>query len=109
VRAFADGYAVCQCTPEALATALAHIDLTYTTAQEWLLTRAVLGQARPGALVMDLASPPGGMDHDGARALGLNVVWARAQAGSAPRHAGHAQFRVMARILDAEWGDGRSG
>jgi hypothetical protein len=58
---------------------------------------------------MDLASPPGGMDHDGARALGLNVVWARAQAGSAPRHAGHAQFRVMARILDAEWGDEPAG
>src|SRR5436190_569946 len=57
VRAFADGYAVCQCTPEALATAIARVDLTYTTAPEWLLTPAVLGQARPGALVMDLVSP----------------------------------------------------
>jgi len=104
VRAFADGYATCACTPAALRAAIADVDLTYTTAPEWLLDRAVLGQARPGALVMDLASPPGGMDHDAARALGLNVVWARAQAGSAPRHAGQAQFRVMARILDAEWG-----
>jgi dipicolinate synthase subunit A len=104
VRAFADGYATCGCTPAALAEAVARVELIYTTAQEWLLTREVLGHARPGALVMDLASPPGGMDHDAARALGLNVVWARAQAGSAPRHAGQAQFRVMARILDAELG-----
>jgi dipicolinate synthase subunit A len=109
VRAFADGYAVCQCTPEVLAAVIGRVDLTYTTAQEWLLTHAVLSQARPGALVMDLASPPGGMDHDAAHALGLNVVWARAQAGSAPRHAGHAQFRVMARILDAEWDAGPVG
>ena len=45
VRAFADGYATCACTPAALRAAIADVDLTYTTAPEWLLDRG----ARPGA------------------------------------------------------------
>ena len=48
------------------------------------------------SLVVDIASPPGGLDHTAARDAGLNVVWARALAGGrAPISVGDAQFRFI--------------
>jgi dipicolinate synthase subunit A len=104
VRALAEGYATCDTAEPELAAALARADLVYNTIPAKLLTRDLLGHICPGTLVMDLASPPGGVDIDGAEELGLKAIWARGQAGTAPRHSGHAQYEVMARILDAEFG-----
>jgi len=104
VRAFADGNAETGTSEAELIAAVKQADLVYTTAPSWLLTRNVLSHVKKGTLVMDLASPPGGMDHEAGKELGLKVVWARAQAGTAPRHSANAQFQVQKRYLDAEYG-----
>ncbi len=56
-------------------------DLIFNTAPELLLTRPVLEQLRPGALVVDLASRPGGVDWACAKALGVKAVHALALPG----------------------------
>lgn len=46
-----------------------------------------------GRLTVDIASPPGGLDHAAAQAAGLNVVWARGLSGArAAREAGRIQL-----------------
>ena len=48
------------------------------------------------AIVVDIASPPGGTDHQAARDHGLDITWARGLAGArAPLSAGDAQLRVI--------------
>lgn len=56
-------------------------DLIFNTAPELLLTRPVLEQLRPGALVVDLASKPGGVDWQAAKDLELKAVHALALPG----------------------------
>lgn len=103
-RAFAQGHTVVGTDPDALRDAVARARLLYNTAPAMVLPRPVLEHLSPDAFVMDLAAPPGGIDHEALDELGAHWVWARAQAGTAPRHSGHAQFVTMARILDNEYG-----
>lgn len=52
------------------------------------------------AVVVDIASPPGGMDHDAARRAGVDVTWARGLAGGrAPHSAGDAQLAFIVRSM----------
>lgn len=52
------------------------------------------------ALVVDIASPPGGLDHEAARSAGVNVTWARGLAGGrAPHSAGDAQLAFILRSV----------
>lgn len=64
-----------------------------------VVTREILMRTRPEALIMDLCSPPGSIDFDAANELGRKVVWARAQAGSAPRSAGTHEWQVLMRFV----------
>ncbi len=51
-------------------------------------------------LVVDIASPPGGLDHDAARSAGVNVHWPRGLAGGrAPLTAGDAQYAFIANAI----------
>jgi dipicolinate synthase subunit A len=55
-----------------------------------------------GRMVIDIASPPGGIDHDAARAAGVEVHWPRGLAGGrAPLTAGDAQYAFVARAMAA--------
>lgn len=55
------------------------------------------------AIVVDIASPPGGMDHDAAKATGVDVTWARGLAGArAPHSAGDAQLGFILRSMAGE-------
>lgn len=57
------------------------------------------------AVVLDIASPPGGIDHAAASASEINLTWARGLAGArAPLSAGDAQLRI---ITDAISGMGQ--
>ncbi len=98
-RAVAVGHRAIDTTPADLQGAIAQADIVYATAPANVLDRAVLEHAKPTALVIDLASPPGGLDHDAGKELGLRIIWARAQADSAWRHSGRAQFDHMAAKL----------
>jgi dipicolinate synthase subunit A len=90
---------------QSLCLAVGEADLVYATAPVRLLDRTVLDRVPRAALVIDLASPPGGVDHDAARDLGVRCIWARAQADSAWRHSGRAQFEHMAAALRERCGD----
>ena len=56
-------------------------DVIFNTAPELLLTGAVLERLRPGALVVDLASKPGGVDWEAAKTLNIKAVHALALPG----------------------------
>ncbi len=63
-------------------------DLICNTVPAPVLDADALGRARPSALIVDLASAPGGVDLDAAQALGLHAVRALAlPARTAPRAA----------------------
>ena len=56
-------------------------DVIFNTAPELLLDGPVLEQLRPGALIVDLASKPGGVDWEHAKALNIKAVHALALPG----------------------------
>ncbi len=65
--------------------------------------REVLERLPAGALVMDLAAPPGGVDLDLARELGHRAVWARGLGRRAPITVGASQWSgIRRRIEDRE-------
>lgn len=64
-----------------------------------VLGQELLARTRPDAVIIDLCSPPGSVDFDAAKALGRKVIWARGQAGRAPRRAGQDEWQVLMRIV----------
>lgn len=74
-----------------LAGWLCSYDLVVNTVPARVLSRAELEDLKPGCLVIDLASKPGGVDLAGAGELGLTVIWALSLPGKvAPVTAGAA-------------------
>jgi dipicolinate synthase subunit A len=51
------------------------------------------------ALVVDIASPPGGVDHQAAQDAGVRLVWARGLGSRAPRSSGDIRFRYIEQVL----------
>ena len=64
-----------------------------------VVNRDIIAATRPDVVIIDLCSPPGSVDFDAAKALNRKVVWARAQAGRAPRRAGFDEWQVLMRIV----------
>lgn len=64
-----------------------------------VLDRDLIARTRPDVVIIDLCSPPGSVDFEAAKALGRKVIWARAQAGRAPKRAGHDEWQVLMRIV----------
>jgi dipicolinate synthase subunit A len=62
--------------------------------------REVLRRLPPGALVMDLAAPPGGVDLELARELGHRAVWARGLGRRAPITVGASQWSGIRRRIE---------
>ena len=85
------------CRLTALAPAF---DTVVNTVPAPVLCDAVLTQLRPGSLVVDLASQPGGTDFAAARRLGHRAVHALSlPAACAPETAGEAVARTVLAIL----------
>ena len=76
--------------------------LIVSSASGMVLTQEVLARARPDAVIIDLCSPPGSVDFESAKALGRQVIWARGQAGTAPRTSGFNEWQVIMRVVRAE-------
>ena len=75
-------------------------DLVINTVPALLLDREALGELKPGCLVIDLASKPGGVDFDAARELGVKVIWALSLPGKvAPITAALAIRNTLYNIL----------
>jgi dipicolinate synthase subunit A len=72
---------------------------------------AIPASAFPGlraAVVMDIASPPGGTDHQAASDSGVDITWARGLAGArAPLSAGDAQLRIISNAMRTAAASGR--
>jgi dipicolinate synthase subunit A len=73
--------------------------LIVSSASGLVMTEAVLAKVDPKAVIIDLCSPPGSVDFPAAEKLGRKVIWARAQAGTAPRTAGYNEWQVVMRIV----------
>jgi dipicolinate synthase subunit A len=66
-------------------------DLVVNTVPAQVLGRKELEDLKPGCLILDLASKPGGIDRTAAAELGLTVIWALSLPGKvAPTTAGEA-------------------
>jgi dipicolinate synthase subunit A len=86
---------------DGLRETLAHAAMLFSTVPAAVVGRESLAGMSPGALVMDLAAPPGGVDLDAARALGLVAVWARGLGRRAPVTVGASQWYGIRKRIEA--------
>lgn len=87
-------------TWEHLPEAVAAADIIYNTAPAMVLPRPVLERARPGTVVIDVASAPGGTDFVAARELGITAKLAPGLPGIvAPVTAGKIIAELIIRHL----------
>lgn len=73
--------------------------MLFSTVPARVVPTSTLELLPPHSMVMDLAAPPGGLDHDAARALGHRMVWARGMGRRAPVTVGRSQWKGIARRL----------
>lgn len=89
--------------PERLGGALAAADVVINTAPALVLTASRLTELPEGALVLDLASKPGGTDFDAARAFGIRALTAPGLPGKwSPDAAAQAVRDAIYRIMEDE-------
>jgi len=53
------------------------------------------------AMIVDIASPPGGMDHDFDEKSGLRIIWGRGLGNRAPHSTGDIRFGFIDQVLKA--------
>ena len=68
------------------------LDLLFSTVPTRVVGEDVLSRMKPSAFVADLAAPPGGIDFDAAKRLGITAVWARGLGSRAPITVGGSQW-----------------
>jgi dipicolinate synthase subunit A len=91
---------------EELADVAGRVPILISTVPAPVVGRDVLGRMTKGALVVDIAAPPGGVDLDAARKLGVIAVWARGLGRRAPITVGASQWNgIRKRIEELERGD----
>lgn len=84
--------------------------MLFSTPPARVVTEVVLERLPRGALVVDLAAPPGGVDLDSARRLGHRAVWARGLGKRAPITVGASQWLgIRRRIEEIEERSAREG
>jgi dipicolinate synthase subunit A len=68
------------------------LDLLFSTVPAHVVGEDVLVRLPKSALVVDLAAPPGGVDFDAAKRLGLKAIWGRGLGSRAPVTVGASQW-----------------
>ena len=91
-RAAANAAGADPCELADLPGKLGTTDILVSSVPTQIVTRAMLEKLPKHALLVDLAAPPGGIDRDGAQALGLRFVWARGLGSRAPVTVGRSQW-----------------
>jgi dipicolinate synthase subunit A len=81
---------------------LPEVEILFNTIPARLLTEERLRRLPAETVLIDLASPPGGIDPEAAKRLGLRAVWARGLGGRAPRTVGRSQWKGIRRIILAD-------
>ena len=75
-------------------------DLVVNTVPARVLSEKELRDLKPGCLVIDLASKPGGVDFEAATRLGVRAIWALSLPGKvAPVSAGRAIKNTIYNML----------
>ena len=99
-RALAESFSLRAVDLARLEQAAPAFDTVVNTIPAPVLTEAVLAALRPGSLIVDLASKPGGTDFAAARRLGHRAIHALSlPAACAPETAGEALARTVREIL----------
>ncbi|MCM3787524.1 dipicolinate synthase subunit DpsA [Domibacillus indicus] len=92
---------------ESMKEEIKRADIVINTVPDMVLTKEILEQMKPGSLVIDLASEPGGTDFEAAQKAGIEAIHALGLPGKvAPKTAGE----ILAHVLwDAvkEWKEER--
>jgi dipicolinate synthase subunit A len=86
---------------DGLVTLAPRLDAIVSTVPAPVVGRAVLQELPPHALLVDVAAPPGGIDHAAAAALGLKFVWARGMGQRAPVTVGQSQWSGIRPRIEA--------
>jgi dipicolinate synthase subunit A len=68
------------------------LDLLLSTVPARVVGETVLAHLKGSALIVDLAAPPGGVDFDCAKRLGLKAIWGRGLGSRAPVTVGASQW-----------------
>jgi dipicolinate synthase subunit A len=68
------------------------LDLLFSTVPTRVVGEDVLSRLKKSAFIADLAAPPGGVDFDAAKRLGLTAIWARGLGSRAPVTVGASQW-----------------
>jgi dipicolinate synthase subunit A len=68
------------------------LDFLFSTVPSRVVGEDVLARLPKSALVVDLAAPPGGVDFEAAKRLGLTAIWGRGLGSRAPITVGASQW-----------------
>ncbi len=99
--AWIDSYGYDKCHIDELKKIIGNYDIIFNTAPSLVVTKEVLNNVREDALIIDLASKPGGIDFEGANELGINTIWALSLPGrTAPISAGDIIKQTILNICD---------
>lgn len=80
---------------------IGNYDIIFNTAPSLVLDSDMLSKTRRDAVVIDLASKPGGVDFETARKMGIKVIWALSLPGKvAPHTAGDIIGKTILNILN---------
>ena len=85
---------------EDLAALAPRLDMLFSTVPAPVVGPNVLGRLPKGCLLMDLATPPGGVDFAAAEKLGLKTVWARGLGRRAPVTVGRSQWGGIKKLIE---------
>jgi dipicolinate synthase subunit A len=81
------------------------LDTIISTVPSQIVGRKILERLPQHALLVDLAAPPGGIDRDAAKDLGLKFVWARGMGSRAPVTVGASQWSGIKKRIEAIYGE----
>ncbi|MBE6574631.1 MAG: dipicolinate synthase subunit DpsA [Ruminococcaceae bacterium] len=82
---------------------ISQFDVVFNTIPSLIFNRELLEKTPNNTLIIDLASRPGGVDMNTAKAMGKRVIWALSLPGKvAPVSAGKIIFSTIMKILEEE-------
>ena len=81
------------------------LDTIISTVPAQVVDRRILERLPDHALLIDLAAPPGGIDRDAAKELGLKFIWARGMGSRAPVTVGASQWSGIKKRIEAIYGE----
>ena len=73
------------------------LDMVFSTVPSQVVGADILERLPKSALLVDLAAPPGGIDFEAARRLGLRAIWGRGLGSRAPVTVGGSQWGGIGR------------